>query len=233
MVPDPDFRGLAARLVRHLQELVHRGETSERSLARLTLYSQPHIHNILHGKRRITLELADQIMSLLGIPLLSLFTQEELEGRPPWRLSNALPVPVLEGCLEGGKAFPARASFQHRRLFPAAELAGFVSPALARLGASEDSMWPALLPGDLLLLDRSPLERRRPSSEGIYAISCKNKGWVARCRRVGRALVVVVDNARAASSPPETISLSGRDILDVVRGRVVWVGRDLPPCTRE
>jgi hypothetical protein len=108
-----------------------------------------------------------------------------------------------------------------------------VTPVLVRLGASEDSMWPALRPGDLVLLDRSPLERRSPSSERIYAISWKNKGWVARCRRAGRALVVVVDNARAAASPPETISLANREILDVVRGRIVWVGRDLPDRGQE
>ena len=233
MVPDPDFKSLAGRLVRHLQELVRRGETSERNLARLILYSQPHIHNILHGKRRITLELADQIMSMLGIPLLGLLTQEELGGRSPSRLGGSLPVPVLEGVLEGGKPFPAGANSHQQRLFPVSEIAGLVSPALLRLGVSEDSMWPALQPGDLVLLDRSPLERRRLSGEAIYAISWKNKGWLARCRRAGRALAVVVDNARAAATPPETISLANRDILDVVRGRVVWVGRNLPQRDRE
>jgi hypothetical protein len=233
MIPEPDLRGLAARLVRHLQEMVRRGETSERSLARLTLYSQPHIHNILHGKRRMTLELADQLMSLLGIPVLALLTQEELGGRSPARAGGTLPVPVLEACLEGGKPFPSRVNSRQPRPFPVSDLAGIVSPALARLGTSEDSMLPTLWPGDLVLLDRSPLERRCPSNEGIYAISWKNKGWIARCRRAGRALAVVVDNARAAASPPETISLANREILDVVRGRIVRAGRQLPKLRPE
>ena len=83
------FRCLAARLTRYLNELVRRGEISERGLARLSGYSQPHIHNVLKGARKMNLELADQIMELLGIPLLSLFTQKELSGLAPPRRGEA------------------------------------------------------------------------------------------------------------------------------------------------
>ena len=100
------FRCLAARLARYLNELVRRGEISERGLARLTGYSQPHIHNVLKGARKMNVELADQIMELLGIPLLSLFTQQELSGLAPPRRTEALPIPLLEGPLGGGTRFP-------------------------------------------------------------------------------------------------------------------------------
>ena len=100
------FRCLAARLARYLNELVRRGEISERGLARLTGYSQPHIHNVLKGARRMNAEVADQIMELLGIPLLSLFTQQELSGLAPPRGAEALPIPLLEGSLGGGQSVP-------------------------------------------------------------------------------------------------------------------------------
>jgi plasmid maintenance system antidote protein VapI len=69
MNPPLGFRELSARLIRYLNAMVRRGEISERGLARLTQYSQPHIHNVLNGKRAMTIELADQIMALLKVPL--------------------------------------------------------------------------------------------------------------------------------------------------------------------
>ena len=64
---------------------------------------------------------------------------------------------------------------------------------LGALDQNERGMWPALWPNDLVLLDRSPIERRRPKFEHVYALCWEGKGWVGRCRVVGGALVVVVD----------------------------------------
>jgi hypothetical protein len=228
MNPSLGFRELAGRLIRHLNAMVRRGEISERGLARLTLYSQPHIHNVLNGKRAMTIELADQIMALLTVPLPCLLSQDELSGRLPGLPADVLPVPILGGSLGGGKAFPRDMSAPQQRLFPAAEAAGTISPVLVRIDRSENSMRPTVWPGDIVLLDRSLQERRRPTIDSIYAVCWRNKGWIGRCRRVSRALVLVVDNAREAVSPPPTIPLDHRDVLDVVRGRIAWLGRDLP-----
>ena len=40
-------------------------------------------------------------------------------------------------------------------------------------------------------------------------------------------LVVVMDNARETTGGINPIPLSGVDIIDIVVGRVVWLGRDL------
>jgi len=229
MNPSLGFRELAGRLIRHLNAMVRRGEISERGLARLTLYSQPHIHNVLNGKRAMTIELADQIMALLTVPLPCLLSQDELSGRLPGLPSDVLPVPILGGSLGGGKTFPRDISAPQQRLIPSAELAGTVNPALARIDRSENSMIPTVWPGDIVLLDRSPVERRQPAIECIYAICWRNRGWVCRCRLVSRALVVVVDNSREGVSPPSTIALAHRNVLDVVRGRIVSLDRDLRP----
>jgi hypothetical protein len=215
--------------------MVRRGEISERGLARLTQYSQPHIHNVLYGKRAMTIELADQIMALLKVPLAGLLSQDELLGREPGLPAGVLPVPMLGGSLGGGKAFPRDMSAPQQFSFPAAEAAGTISPVLARIDRAENSMRPTVWPGDIVLLDRSPQERRRPTIDSVYAVCWKNRGWIGRCRRVSRALVIVVDNAREvnhareAVSPASTISLAHRDVLDVVRGKIVWLGRDLLP----
>jgi len=158
-----------------------------------------------------------------------LLSQDELSGRVPGLPADVLPVPILSGSLGGGKAFPRDMSAPQQRLFPAAEAVGVISPVLVKIDRSENSMRPTVWPGDIVLLDRSPLERRWPTIDSVYAVCWRNKGWIGRCRRVSRALVMVVDNSREAVSPPATISLDHRDVLDVVRGRIAWLGRDLPP----
>jgi hypothetical protein len=106
-------------------------------------------------------------------------------------------------------------------------LSAAVSPVVAQLDAREDSMSPLLEPGDWVLLDRSPTLRRRPQFGSAYALSWKEVGFVARCRVVGDALVLVADNARQSVDVPNPIPLAGRNILDVVKGKIVWVGREL------
>ncbi len=98
---------------------------------------------------------------------------------------------------------------------------------LGVLDGEERSMWPAIWPHDVILLDRSPAERRSPSFDRVYAFSLGGGSFIGRCRRVGDMLVVVMDNARETGGGINPISLTGIDIGDVVRGRIVWLGRDL------
>ncbi len=223
----PGFREITARLLHYLNERVRRGELTERGLARLTGYSQPHIHNVLKGARILGMELADQVMGLLDIPLTSLLTQEELAGRAPPDVASGVPVPILAGYLGGGSSYPRFSPSLERRSLPASLVSGLVSPVLVRAHVDEKFMWPLIWPRDLLLLDRSPRERRQPMFEGVYALSWAKKGHLTRCRRVGQALVVMVDDA--ADPPPisKPISLENRNILDIVQGKVVWLEREL------
>ena len=133
MLDPPSLRVLVARLVRYLNERVHSGDLTERGLARLTGYSQPHIHNVLKGARGMRIELADHIMALLGIPLSALLTQNEIAGQEASRAGMALPVPILEGPLGAGAPFPRETVSMERRLFPSAQLDGLIRP---RAGAS-------------------------------------------------------------------------------------------------
>ena len=156
MSDSPGFREIAVRLLHHLNQRVRRGELTERGLARLTGYSQPHIHNVLKGARMVGMDLADQVMTLLDIPLISLLTQEELAGRAPPEIASGVPLPVLDGYLGGGASYPRLSATVERRFFPASVLSRLISPVLARVHVAEKSMWPLIWPQDLLLLDRSP-----------------------------------------------------------------------------
>jgi transcriptional regulator with XRE-family HTH domain len=72
-----NFGMLQSLLVRHLQQRVQGGEITERSLARITGISQPHLHNVLKGKRLLSIEMADRILSHLNLDIRSLLELEE------------------------------------------------------------------------------------------------------------------------------------------------------------
>jgi transcriptional regulator with XRE-family HTH domain len=72
------IRDLQDRLSANLRERVRGGELTERGLARLTRVSQPHIHNVLKGKRLLSTDMADQIMEHLRMDVLDLIDPVEL-----------------------------------------------------------------------------------------------------------------------------------------------------------
>jgi transcriptional regulator with XRE-family HTH domain len=72
-----DFLELESRFLDHLRHRVRSGELTERRLARITGISQPHIHNVLRGKRSLSLETADVILHVLRLDLVELLDPEE------------------------------------------------------------------------------------------------------------------------------------------------------------
>ena len=79
------FSHLRQRLVEHLRHRIQSGETTERGLARIAGISQPHLHNVLKGKRVLSMDMADEILKNLQITVLDLIPLDLLEhgsGRP-------------------------------------------------------------------------------------------------------------------------------------------------------
>ena len=72
------FLDLQERLLDHLRHRVQSGEATERSLARLAGVSQPHLHNVLKGKRLLSFEMADGILRNLQMGVLDLIQTEEV-----------------------------------------------------------------------------------------------------------------------------------------------------------
>jgi transcriptional regulator with XRE-family HTH domain len=80
-----DFQSLLGRLLDTVVWRVQNGQLTERRLARLIGVSQPHMHNILKGLRKLPPEVADRILATLEISMLDLVAQTEtpLEALPP------------------------------------------------------------------------------------------------------------------------------------------------------
>ena len=73
------FEALGARLVKQIRQRIHNGEFTERGLARILGISQSQTHNVLKGARTLQIQLADRILSKLGLSALDLLTEHELD----------------------------------------------------------------------------------------------------------------------------------------------------------
>jgi hypothetical protein len=72
------FYDLQQCLLEELRQRVRSGAATERGLARLSGISQPHLHNVLKGKRILSVEKADVVLRRLQIDLLCLIEAVEL-----------------------------------------------------------------------------------------------------------------------------------------------------------
>ena len=72
------FYDLHQLLLEELRQQVRSGAATERGLARVSGVSQPHLHNVLKGKRQLSLRSADGVLHRLQIDLLQLIEPGEL-----------------------------------------------------------------------------------------------------------------------------------------------------------
>jgi plasmid maintenance system antidote protein VapI len=59
---------------------INNGEFTERGLSRVLGISQSQIHNVLKGARRLQMQLADRILTKLGLSLVDLLNEGELDA---------------------------------------------------------------------------------------------------------------------------------------------------------
>ena len=71
-----NFSDIHIRLTEQIALRVKRGDLSERALAKRVGISQPHLHNVLKGKRCFSIETADLLMETLQMTILDLIRDE-------------------------------------------------------------------------------------------------------------------------------------------------------------
>ena len=74
------FEVLRTRLLKQLRLRIDNGEFTERGLARILGISQSQTHNVLKGVRLLQMQLADRILTRLGISAVDLLNESELNG---------------------------------------------------------------------------------------------------------------------------------------------------------
>jgi len=202
------------------RQAVQAGEISERALARRAGLSQPHLHNVLKGVRAPSPAAADQLMRALDVSVPQL-----LWLSPHISASEIGEVPLLRDRIGPGSD-ASFSEFLGYLPFPAPLVTALEDPVAAHLGA--DLALPSELhPGDLVLLDRNAAQRILPEPGSCWVVADNAGLRVRYVRRNGNTLEVGGASNRAGVRVWRTVPLHGRDILEIVRARIVWVGREM------
>lgn len=72
------FAVLQARLIDLVNARIQNGDFTERGLARILGVSQPQVHNVLKGARKLRPEFADRLISILEITITDLLETAEM-----------------------------------------------------------------------------------------------------------------------------------------------------------
>jgi len=203
---------LQPRVIAAARERVSSGLLSERSLARRAGISQPHIHNVLHGRKTLTPEVADRILLVLRLSALDLLGPE----------GGFRCVPVLDGWIGPGELYPSGLTDEWYPV-AAGRLGRLEDPAMARL-AGDDAVGRVFRAGDLALLERAPRVRLRPVTGNWFAVRLGSWGAVRQVVRCVEGFGLAGDDG----VPGAPYLRDGeRNILDVLQAKLVWIGREL------
>jgi hypothetical protein len=236
------FRSLQENLRKKLCERIEQGDLTGLQLARQTGFRQAHISNFLNRKRSLSLEGMDKVLAGQRLSVLDLLDPNEVNKRasiiPP---SSDEFVNVL--CADGTVA----ATHPLIRSMYAKDVLKFRKSFLSRIktgteGRRSDwerfvlirpsneeamSMYPRLLPGSTVLLDRhyNSLKPYRKGEPNMYAV-LKNRTCLVRYVETSRNQLVL--RPHNPSFPVGVIMIeSGKQASHYLVGRVCHVGIEL------
>jgi transcriptional regulator with XRE-family HTH domain len=221
------FHTLQENLIGALRERVRSGILTENALAEAASISQPHINNILRGRRSLTPRIGDKLLDVLGLSALDLAAANAWESH-----GN---IPLFDGLLSPDCPFPVAGTPGQRYPFPGPAASRFEDLAAFRLGRDENAGHP-FLPGDIIVADQSRPGRQTPAPSPWHVVAVEGRGAIRKVRWEARRLRLTGGNAAGRRPPvPQYVSLHvsqpGLDLLDVVRGVVIWVGREMEQPT--
>lgn len=222
------FRLLQDRLVLHVRNRVRAGEITERQLARLTGMSQPHTHNVLKGIRFLSPEYADRIVEHLHLTVADLLTGPEMGVHPVNEVGLTAFIPKMKQSLANSIFDIENMELAGVYPMPRAMIDSLVRPVLVPLLHDED-LYPQFQEGDMALIDRAPTSQGGVRPGALYLVHTE-KGTVVRTVRAGGTRLYLI-TPRTAQEPRswDSVSLNGRDMNSIIKGRLIWIGRQIAP----
>jgi hypothetical protein len=237
------FDGLAQRLVRDLIGLIHGGATTERRLAGMVGLSQPHLHNVLHGARKLTATVADQVMERLDWSLLDLVETTEalaLVGRRQAVLAvgRGIPLPSKWGVgtdtrVSGFQFKDIEAVAVRRRMDEDGEvtvpnhwLDRAADPAAVTAG-EDPEMDGIIASGDILLVDRSPEARAHIHEDALYIVRVGAESLARWVRFSSRGLYLVSANTWSEPSRWTLVVKESSRRSEIIEGKIIALARPL------
>jgi hypothetical protein len=163
---------------------------------------------------------ADRLMRAMGVTV-----PEVLWAAGGMNLAEVRAVPILRSRVGPG-TMASFESFRGYMPFPAGLVAALKDPVAAYLAA--DLALPAeYRADDLVLLDSNPVIRTALASSACWIVK-ENAGLRVRYVRRARGGLEVASDPGLTHNPEwRAISLHRRNILEIVRARIVWFGREM------
>jgi hypothetical protein len=218
------FAELQQRLLEHLRLRVRNGELTERGLAKLVGVSQPHIHNVLKGRKILSQEICDRVLASLQITLLDLIDRETLTLYLQTRTMapGTAWVRVLDTPLGPGHPWPNRATRSERFAISPADLTRMAHPIAARLG-EEPRMKLVFSAGEWVILDQSVPARREPTPDGYYLVRVGGEPLVRHVRLLEKRLYLVTEDALRNPAEWQRVDTANADVSHIIRARIRFV----------
>ena len=233
------FRSLQERLRRLLLARIQAGEITGLKLAHLAGFQQAHVSNFLNCKRSLSLEAMDRVLAALQLSVLDLLDPAEVGKRativPPSE-DEFESVLLVDGAVAAGAPMITREvvldilkykkSFLRRlRPEPAKTREHWRRFVLVKVDARDGmSMYPRLLPGSTVLLDRhyNSLKPYRRNERNMYAVGVDGGCTVKYVEVTGGNLVLRPHNQ---AYPVTLLPVDeGKKPCDYIVGRVCHVG---------
>ena len=233
------FRTLQENLRKTLWERISEGELTGLHLAELTGFKQAHISNFLNRKRGLSLEGMDKVLAVQHLSVLDLLDPSEVNKRasilPPSEDdfdsvvaadSHIAATQPLIMSMHVKEILKFKKSFLRRlRVDMEGDRDGWERFVVLKVDAREGmSMYPRMLPGASLLVDRhyNSLTPYRKGEHNMYAVRKEDSCTIKYVELVNHHLVLRPHNQ---AYPVEIMTLEeDKKPGDYIVGRVCYVG---------
>jgi hypothetical protein len=233
------FKSLQENLRKTIWGRIEEGGLTGLRLAEQTGFKQAHISNFLNRKRSLSLEGMDKVLSVQRLSVLDLLDPDEVNKRasiPPPSEDEFDNIFVVDGFIAASEALIMSMNVREISKFRRSFLRKLRSDMHGKRGEWERfvaiktdasdgmSMYPRLLPGATVLIDRhyNSLQPYRKGELNMYAVNIRNTCVVRYVELAGQNLVLRPHNQSYAV---EVLSL-GEDqgTSDYLVGRVCHIG---------
>jgi hypothetical protein len=116
--------------------------------------------------------------------------------------------------------------------FPRAQVAALTDPIVVSL-QGDHCMAPRFIDNDVVLLDRMEQGRVYPHPRSAYVVEIPTGTVVRYIRYGGRSLYLLTEDSAGEPRNWDYLSLAGRNMLEIIRGRIVWMGRKIEAIPAE
>lgn len=232
------FQTLQENLRKVIWSRIDAGQLTGLKLAHQTGFQQAHISNFLNRKRGLSLEGMDKVLSVQKLSVLDLLDPAEINKRA------SIPPPPEEGFENVLLADSATAAndllitaenvrdiLKFKRTFlkklrteMETDRSGWTRFVLIRMTSDAMSMYPRLLPGATVLIDRhyNSLKPYRKGEQNMYAVRKDGETAVKYVELSGNTLILRPHNQ---AYPVDIISVEeGKSYGDYIIGRICYVG---------